>query len=101
MRRGPELAALPVGHPARPVATRALWVSIAVAGLFTVLAHVSTRLHVVRAGSPWQDDPYDALVSLTEFLATALAAATGRRRCWDRSSAVGPAHRGWTQRSSC
>ena len=71
---GPGLAALPVGHPARPVAARALWVSIAVAGLFTVFAYASTQVHAVRAGSPWQDDPYDALVSLTEFLVPVLAA---------------------------
>jgi len=67
-------AALPVGHPARQAAARALWVSIALATLFTVWAYVGTQLHAVRAGSPWQDDPYDALVSLTEFLVPVLAA---------------------------
>lgn len=71
---GPELYALPVGHPARPAAARALWVSVAVASLFTVFAYASTQVHAVRAGSPWQNDPYDALVSLTEFLVPVLSA---------------------------
>ncbi len=70
---GPGPAALPVGHPSRPAAARALGGSIAVAALFTVWAYVGTQVHAVRAGSPWQDDPYDALVSLTEFLVPALA----------------------------
>jgi len=71
---GPGPAALPVGHPARPAAARALRVSLVVAALFTVWAYVGTQVQAVRAGSPWQDDPYDALVSLTQFLVPVLAA---------------------------
>ncbi len=71
---GPGPAALPMGHPARPAAARALGVSLVVAALFTVWAYVGTQVQAVRAGSPWQDDPYDALVSLTEFLVPVLAA---------------------------
>jgi len=71
---GPGPAFLPVGHPSRPAAARALGGSIAVAALFTMWAHLGTQVHAVRAGSPWQDDPYDALVSVTEFLVPVLAA---------------------------
>lgn len=70
---GPGPAALHVGHPARPAAARALGVSLVVAALFTVWAFVGTQVQAVRAGSPWQDDPYDAVVSLTEFLVPVLA----------------------------
>lgn len=43
---------------------------------FTVLA---TQDASVRAGSPWQDDPYDVVVSLTQFAVPMLALATGLR----------------------
>ncbi|QIY74244.1 hypothetical protein HEP84_39010 [Streptomyces sp. RLB1-33] len=42
------------------------------AAAFTVFA-VLTTLHAVRAGSPWQDDPYDAVVSFTKFFVPLLA----------------------------
>jgi hypothetical protein len=70
----PEVAVLPVGHRARPAVVSALWVSIAGAAAFTVFACVTTQVKAVRAGSPWQDDPYDGVVSFTEFLVPTLAA---------------------------
>lgn len=63
---------LPVGHPARPAAARALRLAAVNAAAFTVFA-VLTTLHAVRAGSPWQDDPYDAVVSFTKFFVPLLA----------------------------
>lgn len=63
---------LPVGHPARHAAKLALWVSTIGAIAFTVFADVTTQDHAVRAGSPWQDDPYDVVVSFTLVLVPAL-----------------------------
>jgi hypothetical protein len=47
--------------------------SLGAAGLFEVLTLVATQDKTVRAASPWQDDPYDALVSLTQFAVPILA----------------------------
>jgi hypothetical protein len=69
----PDVAVLPVGHRARPAAAAALWVSVAGAVAFTVFACVTTQVKTVRAGSPWQNDPYDGVVSFTELLVPALA----------------------------
>lgn len=54
------------------VARRALWWCVACAVLFTAFAAVTAQ---VRAHSPWQDDPYDVVVSFTRLLVPALAAA--------------------------
>jgi hypothetical protein len=35
---------------------------------FELFAFVTTQVHAVRAVSPWQDDPYDAVVSFTMFV---------------------------------
>ncbi|MBN9100663.1 MULTISPECIES: hypothetical protein [unclassified Pseudonocardia] len=48
------------GHPARRAAARALGLTLGLAA--------------VRAGSPWQDDPYRGAVSCTLFLALPLSA---------------------------
>jgi hypothetical protein len=69
----PDPAALPAGCRARTAAVPALWASLAGAIAFTAFAYVTTQDHAVRAGSPWQDDPYDGVVSFTEFLVPALA----------------------------
>ena len=69
----PGIAVLPADHRARPAAALALWVSVAGAVAFTAFAYVTTQVHAVRAGSPWQDDPYVGVVSFTEFLVPALA----------------------------
>ncbi|WP_141960907.1 hypothetical protein [Actinoallomurus bryophytorum] len=69
----PEIAVLPAEHPARPAVRPALWSALAGAVAFTVSAYVTTQVRAVRAGSPWQDDPYVGVVSFTEFLVPALA----------------------------
>jgi predicted dienelactone hydrolase len=56
-----------------PSVARALWTSVAVAAAFTAFAYVTTQVKLLRAGSPWQDDPYDGVVSFTVFLVPALA----------------------------
>jgi cytochrome bd-type quinol oxidase subunit 2 len=69
----PPFPVLPVGHRARSAAMRALWVSVAGAGAFTVFARVTTQDKSVRTGSPWQNAPYDGMLPFTEFLVPALA----------------------------
>ncbi|MCO6006900.1 hypothetical protein NE236_18085 [Actinoallomurus purpureus] len=74
-----EMTVLPVGHRAQSAAVTALWVSVAGAAVFTVFAFLTTQVHAVRAGSPWQDDPYDGVVSFTQFIVPALAVLTVAR----------------------
>jgi hypothetical protein len=52
----------------RRSAAAALLVTAVVAVAFTVFAAVTTQDKGVRAASPWQDDPYDGVVSFTLFL---------------------------------
>ncbi len=68
-----------VGHPARKYFRCALLLSLATATVFTLVALATTQNQSVRAHSPWQDDPYDALVSFT-MLFTPLLAATSLPR---------------------
>jgi hypothetical protein len=63
---------LSLGEPARSAAVGALWLSIMGALVFVVFAVVTTQDHAIRTGSPWQDDPYDVVVSFTMFLVPAL-----------------------------
>ncbi|WP_459648040.1 hypothetical protein [Kitasatospora sp. Ki12] len=65
---------LDVGHPVRPAAAAALATSAVGAAAFTVFAYLTTQVRVVRAGSPWQGDPYDAVVTFTMFFVPLLAA---------------------------
>lgn len=53
----------------------AILAGLGVAGLFEVLTLVATQNKTVRAGSPWQDDPYDVVVSLALFAVPMLALA--------------------------
>jgi hypothetical protein len=56
---------------------RAAWaavrVSLGVAGVFEVLTVLATQDKTARAASPWQDDPYDVVVSLAQFAVPVLA----------------------------
>ncbi|MDQ6933741.1 MAG: hypothetical protein M3130_00310 [Actinomycetota bacterium] len=47
-------------------------VGLLASALFTCFAVVTTQAKTIRAGSPWQDDPYDAIVSFTQFVVPAL-----------------------------
>ncbi|MEV7384768.1 MULTISPECIES: hypothetical protein [unclassified Streptomyces] len=47
--------------------------SLGVAGVFEALTVLETQDKTVRAVSPWQDDPYDVVVSLTQFAVPMLA----------------------------
>lgn len=68
----PEADVLPVGHRARLAVTATLWVTLGTAAAFTAFAYATTQVSAVRAGSPWQNDPYDGVVSFTEILVPAL-----------------------------
>jgi hypothetical protein len=65
---------LPVGHAARPVMRSALWVSVLNAVVFTCFAYVTTQVKPVRHVSPWQDDPYDTVVTFTMFFVPIISA---------------------------
>lgn len=81
LRGTPALSVLPVGHPVRPAAGRALLWTFATAVVFTAFALVTTQDKPLRAHSPWQDDPYDAVVSFTLFVVP-LFAGLGLARAW-------------------
>ncbi|KJS52866.1 hypothetical protein [Streptomyces rubellomurinus] len=72
---------------------RALTASLLLAVAFTVFAYVTTQAKGLRAASPWQADPYDAVVSFTLFLVPALAAAATARSWLCRGAAPQPGHR--------
>ncbi|MFD8723358.1 hypothetical protein ACFV2H_36650 [Streptomyces sp. NPDC059629] len=50
-----------------------VWASLGAAGVFEALTVLETQDKTVRAASPWQDDPYDVVVSLTQFTVPMLA----------------------------
>jgi hypothetical protein len=84
---------LPVGAPVRDRAGRALLGAALLGAAFTVFAAVTTQDRAVRAHSPWQDDPYDALVSFTQLLVPVMVAAGVARAQLCRRLAPLPAAR--------
>jgi hypothetical protein len=58
---------LPVGHPSRPLVRRAFDAVLLAAASFVCFAIITTQVKSLRVHSPWQDDPYDAVVSFTMF----------------------------------
>ena len=58
---------------------------MASATAFTALILLTTQSRAVRAYSPWQDDPYDVVISATELLVPALALALAVR-AWIRAA---------------
>ncbi len=58
--------------PAARRTTAASVVGLLASALFTFFAVATTQAKTIRAGSPWQDDPYDAVVSFTQFAVPAL-----------------------------
>jgi hypothetical protein len=67
-------ATLPADHRALPAVRAALGLSVAVGAAFVVFGYVTTQAKGIRAASPWQDDPYDGVVSFTVFLVPAIIA---------------------------
>jgi len=68
-------AMLAVNDPSRERARGALLLCLWCAVAFCLFAALSTQDKALRAHSPWQDDPYDVVVSFTEFFVPLLAAA--------------------------
>ena len=58
---------LPAGDPARRVVRSAFGAVLFAAALFETFAVVTTQVRPLRAHSPWQNDPYDTVVSFTVF----------------------------------
>ncbi|MEU2420477.1 hypothetical protein ABZ619_05375 [Streptomyces sp. NPDC007851] len=55
------------------VSSAVVWGSLALAVVFEALTVLETQDKTVRAVSPWQDDPYDVMVSLAQFTMPMLA----------------------------
>jgi len=70
-----ELTSLPAGDPDRLRARNALVATLSASSLFVVFAVISTQDKYFRVHSPWQDDPFDVVVSFTMFLVPMLMAA--------------------------
>jgi hypothetical protein len=64
---GHDGTALPVGDPRRRDGRNAIYATFATAAMFVLFAVLSTQDEALRAHSPWQNDPYDAVVSFTVF----------------------------------
>jgi hypothetical protein len=54
-------------------ASSVILASLGVAGLFEALTVSATQFRTVRVVSPWQDDPYNVVVSLAQFTVPMLA----------------------------
>jgi hypothetical protein len=75
------------GDPLRTEAGRALLLSAITAGAFVLFAAATTQVSAVRAQSPWQDDPYDVVVSFTLFFVPfLLAIGVARAQLWRRAA---------------
>jgi hypothetical protein len=53
--------------------TTVLWATVACAALFEAVTVLATQLKSVRAHGPWQDDPYNVMVSFALFVVPVLA----------------------------
>lgn len=58
---------------------RLSWSCMGCAMLFTAFAVTTKQVPALRAHSPWQDDPYDVVVSFTHLLVPVLATAWAAR----------------------
>lgn len=71
MAANPDVLA--VGDPRRPVIGRAVLGVILICGAFTVCAYTAKEVVPLYVHSPWEDDPYDAVVSFTVFFVPMVA----------------------------
>jgi hypothetical protein len=67
------VATLPVGDPRRARAGRAILLTLTVAAIFLAFAFASKEIEPIYSHAPWEDDPYDAVVSFTLFFVALLA----------------------------
>lgn len=85
--------ALPVSHPARPAVRSALSATLLNAAVFTAFAYVTTHVKPVRHISPWQDDPYDTVVTFTMFFVPMLSVLIVMRMTLCRRNRMLPLNR--------
>jgi len=65
---------LAVGHPARPALGHAVLGSFAVGALFFAFAWIAKEVPSLYVHAPWENDPYDAVVSFALFFVPVLLA---------------------------
>jgi hypothetical protein len=87
---GPQLR---VGDPSRRVIGRAVLGSLWLAALFVASAVAAKELPALYVHEPWQDDPYDAVVSFAIFFVPVLAALCALRAPLCRRKAPLPVRR--------
>jgi hypothetical protein len=63
----PASVLIPVGDPARELTRRGVLAMLLAAAGFVFFAYVTSHIAAVRDVTPWQDDPYDVVVSFTLF----------------------------------
>ncbi len=63
----PSVAELVVGDPRRAPFGRALAATLVSAGVFEIFAWTTKEIRGLYVRAPWQNDPYDAVVSFTLF----------------------------------
>ena len=66
------IAGMAYTRPGRLGSLAAVLATIGTAALFEALTVLATQDKAVRSVSPWQDDPYDVLVSFTQIIVPAL-----------------------------
>jgi hypothetical protein len=86
-------AELPAGNPARRAAERAVAGALGLALLFILFNWSAKKLSGLYQHEPWQDDPYDALVSLSIFWVPLLTALCLMRALLWRRKAPQPIRR--------
>jgi hypothetical protein len=60
-------------------AVRAIAAAVVIGGAFELATATATQIRAVRVHSPWQDDPYNVMVSFAQFTAPVLVAVIGLR----------------------
>lgn len=85
--------AISVSGRVRGVTGAALMASFVAGGGFIAFAWTTTQAKTVRAASPWQGDPYDVVVSFTEFVVPAVLLLMALRMLLWRNNQPQPACR--------
>ncbi|HTJ71679.1 MAG TPA: hypothetical protein VL551_29335 [Actinospica sp.] len=86
-------AELPAGDPARRAAERGIAGTLGLALLFILFIWSAKKIPELYRHEPWQDDPYDALISLSIFWVPLLAALCLTRVLLWRRTAPQPVRR--------
>jgi hypothetical protein len=84
---------LPIGDPARRTIGRAVLASLIAAVAFLAFSWLGKELRALYVHEPWQDDPYDAVVSASFWLVPSLVGLGALRVALCRRSAPLPLRR--------